>query len=136
MPGENPEVILTSPITDVDHVLSSIGDSIIVDRSVVCGRAHALSAYERALRNIRRGTAKGSSLATEFFRQISGERQVSQAIRKARIREGSPAVIITCEGHAQVLERLGLSESEGSLDCVGDNCEKECMERSALVEIL
>ncbi len=133
MPEGNPEVFGTSSVSDPERILSEIGDSIIVDASVVCGRAHVLAAYERAMRNMERSTAKGSSPATEFFRQISGERQVSAAIKRCRIREGSRAVIITHE--PDILRRLGL-EAEDITGCDGEHCEDECMEKSALVEIL
>ena len=83
-----------------------------------------------------RGTAKGSSLATEFFRQITGERQVSSAIKKARIKEGRPAVIITHKQPEQVLKTLGIERDDSVIGCNGENCEEECLERSALVEIL
>ena len=132
----NPEIVGTSPIHSAESVLSSIGNCIIVDSSAVCGRAHVISSYFRAARNMERGTAKGSSMATEFFRQLTGERQVSQAIKRARIRDGSPAVIISSEGSEGILQRLGLEMDNSVIRCEGKNCEEECMERSALVEIL
>ncbi len=136
MPEGNPEIMGTSPVHDPEAILSSIGPDIIVDASVVCGRAHILSSYFRAVRNAERETAKGSSLATEFFRQITGERQVSAAIKKARIKEGNPAVILTYHNPEEVLKRLGLERDDSALRCDGEHCEEECLERSALVEIL
>ena len=132
----NPEILGTSPIPDPDAVLSLIDDSIIVDSSVVCGRAHALISYARSLRNIERGTSVGSSQATEFFRQVTGERQVSRAIKKARIKAGQGAVLITYGNPDEILLSLGLERDDGVLECEGKNCEEECLERSALVEIL
>ena len=136
MPEGNPEIIGTGPVQDTETLLSKIGPDIIIDASVACGRAHILYSYFRAMRNVERGTAKGSSSATEFFRQITGERQVSSAIRKARIKEGMPAVIITERNPEEVLKELGLERDDSVIGCEGENCEEECLERSALVEIL
>jgi len=136
MPEGRPEVAGTSPVSDPDSLLSSIGDDIVVDASAVCGITHVLSAYSRAERNMERGTAVGSSLATEFFRQISGERQVSAAIGLCRIRKGRPAVLITHGDPDERLKELGLQRDDSVLGCSGENCEEECLERSALVEIL
>ena len=139
MPEGRPEVLGTSPVKDAEHILGSLGStgkSIIVNAGVVCGRAHALSAYARAIRNIERGTARGSRVETEFFRQISGERQVSAAIGLCRIRKGRPAVLITHGDPDERLKELGLQRDDSVLGCSGENCEEECLERSALVEIL
>ncbi len=136
MPEGNPEIIGTTAIHDTETLLSKIGPDIIIDAAASCGRAHILFSYFRALRNVERGTAKGSSLATEFFRQITGERQVSSAIKKARIKEGNPAVIITDRNPEDVLKDLDLERDDSVIGCEEEDCEEECLERSALVEIL
>ena len=138
----NPEIIGTSPISNPDDILSKIGNSLIVSHSVVCGKRHVLSAYFRAKRNIERQTAIGSSFATEFFRHLTGERQVSAAINKSKIKVGEKAVLITHD--PSLLEKLGLEPDESALECEcrklglpedSGDCEDRALERSALVEI-
>jgi tRNA threonylcarbamoyladenosine modification (KEOPS) complex Cgi121 subunit len=129
----NPEIIGTSPVSDPGETISKIGDAIIFSSSVACGYAHIMASYIRAKRNMERGTAKGSTLATEFFRQITGERQVSRAIERARISEGEKAVIIA--HNPEIIEELGLERDDSAIGCRGEHCEDECLERSALVDI-
>ncbi len=94
---------------------------VMLDAELVFGREHILSAFEHAERAFRNGTNTAKTLGTEVLLYSSGERQISVAIGKMGIRDGSKRVAVAIlddledDRISELLERLGLKRDDDVL---------------------
>jgi KEOPS complex subunit Cgi121 len=93
----------------------------LMDAELVFGREHILSAFEHAERAFRNRTNTAKTLATETLLYASGDRQISVAIEKMGIKDGSKSVAVAIlndiedDRIPELLEKLGLKRDDGVL---------------------
>jgi KEOPS complex subunit Cgi121 len=114
---------------DVQKVLGIVGklssewkvQIALLDAELVFGREHVLSAFEHAERAFGNGTNTAKTLATELILYASGDRQISVAIEKMGIKDGSKRVAIAILDEiedarmSELLEKLGLKRDDDVL---------------------
>jgi KEOPS complex subunit Cgi121 len=114
---------------------------VLLNAELVFGREHILSAYEHAKRAFGNGTNTAKTLATETLLYASGERQISVAIEKMGIKDGSKAVAIAIldvleEARiSELLERLGLKRDDKVLLPEGKSLEAFGISEKALATV-
>jgi len=104
-------------VEDVEKFMGEIrnlGEILVMDARMVCGRDHLLSAVEHARRAFERGTNAASSLPMETLLYASGERQISRAVEKMGVKPG-------CEKLAFVFFDRPAEEVLGSLNLLRDD---------------
>ena len=68
----------------IDHFTSKGGDCVLLNPLYVYGEKHILSAVMHAERSWDNGTHRAKSFLSEVIMYISGERQVSKALKKMK----------------------------------------------------
>ena len=129
----------------------------IVDADMVFGRTHIITSYEHAKRAFDEERNSSRSLAMEVLLYMSGERQISTAIEKMGIKDGTMEFCIillgdvdigellrhlglemddsVLEGDISKLEAFGISQKE--MDTLpGENVFDLVLERVAMVDLL
>lgn len=104
-------------------VARTLDDVQLLDARAVCGRDHMIAAFEHADRAMRKGTNVAKSLAVEFVLYASGERQISDAIRKMGVREDTTEFAVVLFGGGDpddALPALGLARDDGVLEATRD----------------
>jgi len=93
----NFEIIGMSGSTDFDSILNHFiglgGDVILLDPEMVCGKDHLISAVMHAERAFGNGTNRSKNILTETILYAAGERQISKAIEKMRLKEGRKEMV-------------------------------------------
>ncbi|HYM40298.1 MAG TPA: KEOPS complex subunit Cgi121 [Thermoplasmata archaeon] len=92
---------------------------LLADASVVFGREHLESAASHAERARASETMATRSLSMEALLYLSGERQVTDAVRLAGIKDGTRVIAVLVFGNAPVedlLSRLGWARDDAVLD--------------------
>lgn len=152
--GDEPDIEVVSGIVDADSLIREAAPRgiVAVNPDIVCGRDHVISAWLRAAREFRRGSAKGDSLSTEFLRYLTGERQVSKAIELAMV-EGDTAVLVSDSSLDGFIGYMGLKREKIEIKCdrrklralgmtdrameaLGERAGDWILEKSALVAVL
>ncbi len=148
-----PEVAGTTGKTDVEDLLRKVSELNrkgylgVANPMAVCGRGHAISAYMHAKREFERGTSVSREFSGEFLRYLTGERQISKAIEKGGIREGSGVIVVSEMPVDEILMELNLKRDDSLIPCseekarhLGLNCplppEEMALELVAMVAIL
>jgi len=91
---------------------------LLMDARMVFGRVHVESAVEHAARAFKRGTNVASSMMMEVLLYASGERQLSSAIEKMGVRDGTRQVAIVVSDRMKqktILRELGISADDSVL---------------------
>ena len=152
--GDEPDIEVVSGIVDIHSLVrEAVSRGITaVNPEIVCGRDHIVSAWLHAVREFHRGTAKGDSISTEFLRYLTGERQISTAIERAKI-VGETAVLVSESSLDALIEDFGLKReniemrcdrarlmslgmSEEAFGALGERAADWILEKSALVAVL
>ncbi len=114
-------------ISSVEEVLEKLRqfcderecEAQLFDAEMVFGEAHIQSALEHAERAFKEGRSSAKSLATEMMLYASGERQISSAISKMGIKDGTTEFCILLIGGAdldELIRDLGLKEDVSVLE--------------------
>lgn len=90
---------------------------VLINSMAVCGRDHLLSAYHHASKAFLEHRALARDFSAEFFRYLTGERQVSVAIEKGGIRDGCSMVILSEIPVDTVIGALGLERDDSLIEC-------------------
>ena len=91
----------------------------IIDADMVFGRTHIITSYEHAKRAFDEERNSSRSLAMEVLLYMSGERQISTAIEKMGIKDGTTEFCIVLLGEADIedlVHDLGLKEDDSVLE--------------------
>jgi len=128
-----------------------------VDARVVFGTEHVASAAEHAIRAFKRGRNVCREMRAEFMLYMSGQRQISTAIRIAGLRRDTESCAMVVFGPKRgepgsIVKKMGWVRDDGVLSPVGkdlstfgiegletgatDRVEDLVLERVALVDIL
>jgi KEOPS complex subunit Cgi121 len=89
------------------------------DADMVFGRDHIASALEHARRAFERGSNVATSLMMEVLVYASGERQISTALEKMGVKEGSDGLVVLAVGGGDVdrlLEGVGLERDDSLIE--------------------
>jgi len=109
-----------SIVADAKRLEDRLGvEILLIDARMVFGRVHIESAIEHAARAFRRGTNVAFSMMMEVLLYASGERQLSSAIEKMGIREGTRQVAVVLSDKAKekaVFRELGISRDDSVLE--------------------
>ena len=101
----------------VEHFTSKGGDVIILNPSYVYCIEQVLSAVEHAERAFKNGVNRSKTLLTEIIMYISGERQVSKALKKMRpAPDAEENVLVLLNIDDPELDALGLVEKPSILE--------------------
>ncbi len=95
---------------------------LLADARVVFGRDHLESAIAHAERAKAKGTMAARTLAMETLLYLTGQRQVSDAIRAGGIREGTETTAIVLFGSSSVedlLREFGWTRDDRALEPTG-----------------
>ena len=148
-----PEVAGATGNMDVGELLKKVSELnakaplAVANPMAVCGREHVISAYIHAKREFERGTSVSRGFSGEFLRYLTGERQISKAIEKGGIREGSGVIVVSEMPMDEILMELNLKRDDSLIPCseekarhLGLNCplppEEMALELVAMVAIL
>jgi KEOPS complex subunit Cgi121 len=91
-----------------------------VNADLVCGKEHLLSAYEHARRAFERGENISSSLAMEILLYAAGEVQISSALAKIGLSDGSENVACIIDPEIEIgslMAHLDLTRDDDVLEC-------------------
>ncbi|UCD91605.1 MAG: hypothetical protein JSV43_04940 [Methanobacteriota archaeon] len=114
-------------IPNVDEVLKKLKEFCerercegqVFDAGLVFGKSHILSAYEHAKRAFDERRNSSKSLVNEVLLYSSGERQISSAIGKMGIKEGSTEFCVLLAGEKgldDLVLHMGLERDDSVLD--------------------
>lgn len=84
-----------------------------VNASAVYGREHALGALDIALEAIERNVMIANRPEAEVLLRLACTDQISEAIRRARLKEEAPGCFIAFSKDAKALEKFGEQLSRG-----------------------
>lgn len=156
--GAKKKTLDMSGLLDIVHSFEDANNckAVIVNADYVTGERHLLSAYEHALRGFGSGSNRTKDVAMETLLYVTGDRQISRALKKAGKIDGAKelAILVTdgdidtlisalgCERDDSLLslsieklDRLGITEAERATvpeDRWGDLA----LERVALFDVL
>ncbi len=117
----------------VEHFVSRGGDVIILNPLYVYCEEQVLSAVEHAERAFRNGMNRSKTLLTEIIMYVSGERQVSKALKRMRPAEGSEEnVLVVLNVDDPALEELGVIEDPTILDGTPEKAEAMGLDRNGM----
>ena len=91
----------------------------IIDADMVFGRTHVITSYEHAKRAFDEERNASRSLAMEVLLYMSGERQISTAIEKMGIKDGTREFCIVLLGEADIeglIQHLGVKKDDSVLE--------------------
>ncbi len=122
----------------VDYFRGVDGDGIALDSDEVKGLEHLQSAVMHAQRAFERGENVSARMLMETLLYASGERQISLAIARMGVKNGSHEVVLILEGMEpdRVLNELGLRRDDSVISVVSVDEKKAALERVALVDII
>lgn len=99
------------------HYRSKGGDLIVLKPMYVYCTEQVLSAVEHAERAFRNGTNRSNTLLTEIIMYVSGERQVSKALKKMRpAPNANDRILVLINVDDPALDLLGLTEAPSLLE--------------------
>lgn len=96
---------------------------IPINPMAVCGRDHLLSAYLHTMDAFSEGRAVAKDFSAEFFRYLTGKRQVSVAIEKGGIAENGAVIILSEMPADRVISVLGLERDDDLIECSAEKTE-------------
>lgn len=98
--------------------IRELGEILVLDADMVCGRDHLISAVEHATRAFERGTNAASTLLMETLLYASGERQISRAVEKMGVRPGCErfAFVFFDSRAEEVLRSLKMARDDSVLE--------------------
>lgn len=103
--------------TAVEHFTSKGGEVIILNPLYVYCTEQVLSAVEHAERAFSTGSNRSKTLLSEIIMYVSGERQVSKALKKMRPQEDAVEnVLVLLNIDDPELDRIGLVECPSLLE--------------------
>jgi tRNA threonylcarbamoyladenosine modification (KEOPS) complex Cgi121 subunit len=120
---DDPETVLKKVRAWTD---GSGGEVLLADARIVLGRDHLETAVRHAIRAQSNGTMASRSVSMEALRYLAAQRQLTDAIRVAGIREGTKALAIVVFGEArldELLDAFGWSRDDAVLDAEGKSFE-------------
>lgn len=122
----------------VDYFRSVDGDGLALDAGEVCGLDHLRSALWHARRSFERGENVSKRLLMETLLYASGERQLSIAIQKMGVKDGSSDAVLILLDHDVdgTLTELGLHRDDTLITVSDEGRTEDALERVALVDIL
>ena len=91
-----------------------------LDAEMVCGKRHLQAAIQHAQRAFLRGNAISDTLAMEILIYSSGEVQISNALAKMGVKDGSEQIAFVMDQNIRVedlLDFLKLTRDDSLLDC-------------------
>ncbi len=116
--GAKGEVIAEEILKKAEKIRSDTGREVIpINPMAVCGSDHLVSAHYHTRKAFSEGFAVGRVFSAEFFRHLTGERQLSKAIKKGGVRDGDEVVLLSELSVKEVLEYLGLMRDDSILEC-------------------
>jgi len=95
---------------------------IAANPMAVCGRDHAISAYRHTVDAFSEDRAVAKDFSAEFFRYLTGERQVSRAIEKGGL-TGGEMVLVSENPVESLIEKLGLKRDDDLIECSPEKTE-------------
>lgn len=122
----------------VEYFRSADGDGIALDSEEVKGIEHLQSALMHSWRAFERAENVSDRMLMETLLYASGERQISLAISRMGVKNGSQKAVLILEGlePGKVLEELGMERDDSIISVVSDDEMKDALERVALVDII
>ena len=99
----------------VEHFTSKGGEVVLLNPLYVYGEKHVLSAVMHAERAFANGSHRSKTILTETIMYVSGERQVSKALRIMRP-PSDAAVAVLFDIDDPELERIGLERDDSLMD--------------------
>lgn len=99
----------------VEHFTSKGGEVVLLNPLYVYGEKHVLSAVMHAERAFANGSHRSKTILTETIMYVSGERQVSKALRIMRPPPDA-AVAVLFDIDDPELERIGLERDDSLMD--------------------
>ncbi len=122
----------------VDYFRAADGDGIAINSEEVKGMEHIQSAIMHSQRAFERGDNVSARMLMETLLYASGERQISLAISKMGVKNGSDEAVFILEGLEpdRVMRELGMERDDSVISIVSEEEKKDALERVALVDII
>lgn len=102
----------------VDHFISLGGEVVLMDPMYVYGKDHIISAVEHAERAFRNGTNRSKTVMMETIMYASGDRQISNALKKMKPKDGCTefvAAVLDVPGDL-FLDKIGMVRDDRIID--------------------
>lgn len=105
----------------------------VVDADLVCGKDHLLSAYQHAVRAFEEKRNSMKRISMEILLYLSGERQISDAIKKMGVKKDSQKLVfifLDSKDHDELKGKISEDEVRKIVEEMGMEIKEDVMEPS------